>query len=198
MVSFKVKHMVDLHHYLIAFGANLPSKVGEPIKTIRSAALLLAEGCSGELIWGKLYQSSAVPASDQPDFVNTVVGMMCAMEPADLLQRVLEIEKAFGRERRDRWSARTLDIDILAMSDCVLPNRDTWHAIAEHDDPAAISEVLMLPHPRLHKRQFVLRPLCDVDPAWRHPVLGQTAQQLLNALKPPKSEKIWCLDDDFS
>ncbi len=184
--------------YLIALGANLPSSIGPPRYTILCAVEDLVSTVGGSVRWGGLYQSTAVPVSDQPDFVNTVVELWCDRSPDQLLALLLEIEQKYGRQRRDRWSARTLDMDILAQDDKILPGEQSWRMIAEHEDPAAMTAELMIPHPRLHKREFVLRPLCDVRPDGVHPVLGFKAQTLLDRLQPVRDERIWKLGDDFS
>jgi 2-amino-4-hydroxy-6-hydroxymethyldihydropteridine diphosphokinase len=113
------------------------------------------------------YLSEPVPASDQPWFVNGVVEVATELPPTELLARLLALETQFGRERRTRDAARTLDLDLLDYDgrECATPN-------------------LILPHPRLHERRFVLAPLCDIVPDWRHPRLGLTAAELLAGLPP--------------
>jgi 2-amino-4-hydroxy-6-hydroxymethyldihydropteridine diphosphokinase len=117
------------------------------------------------------FESAPIPPSGQPPFVNAVVSLLIdintTIDPARLLARLMDIEAACGRERSTPNAARTLDLDIIGMGDLL---RDT-------PDP-------ILPHPRAHLRAFVLAPLADVAPRWVHPVLGQTAVQLLAALPP--------------
>jgi 2-amino-4-hydroxy-6-hydroxymethyldihydropteridine diphosphokinase len=88
-------------------------------------------------------------------------------EPAALYQRLRAVEAAFGRQRRERWGARTLDLDLLAL-----------------EGAAGAFGVITLPHKRLHERAFVLLPLREVAPGWRHPVLGWTVEDMLAGLPP--------------
>ena len=113
------------------------------------------------------YLSEPVPASDQPWFVNGVVEIATELPPPELLARLLALEAQFGRERGARDAARTLDLDLLDYDGWECPTPD-----------------LVLPHPRLHERRFVLAPLCDIVPDWRHPRLGLSAAELFAGLPP--------------
>jgi 2-amino-4-hydroxy-6-hydroxymethyldihydropteridine diphosphokinase len=108
-----------------------------------------------------------VPDSHQPWFVNAVALLATDLEPEALLDRLLDVEARFGRVRGERNAARTLDLDLLDYDGLVV------------DTPR-----LTLPHPRLHERRFVLEPLCEITPEWRHSRLGLTAAQLLDRLPP--------------
>ena len=94
--------------------------------------------------------------------VNGALALAGAAEPHALLGALHGIEGEAGRERTERWGPRTLDLDLVAVDDLVVANA-----------------TLTLPHPRMHERAFVLLPVCDVAPGWRHPVLGLTAKALL-------------------
>lgn len=114
------------------------------------------------------YSTAPWPPSEQPRFVNAVARIATALTPLEVLERLLAIEAALGRTRGERWAARTVDLDLLAYGDRVVDLA-----------PAGGRPGLVLPHPRLHERAFVLRPLADLAPQWRHPGSGRTVGELL-------------------
>lgn len=158
---------------LVALGANLVSADGRtPLATCEWAVLRLAELPGLELRRvSRWYVTRPVPASDQPDFVNGVALLRGAAEPHALLQALHAIEAAAGRVRGAANAARTLDLDLLAMDGLVVA-----------------SDGLVLPHPRLQDRAFVLAPLVDVQPEWRHPLLGRAASALLREVADQEIE----------
>lgn len=164
---------------LIGLGGNLPSHIGAPKDTLcRAAELLEGEGLR---IHAKssLYQTAPIPASDQPDFINAVISAETELTADELITLFQKIEIGCGRKPAERWSARTLDIDLLAYSNSVLPNDDIWHQVVGSSDPAAILKEPVVPHPRLHKRAFVIIPLLEIEPNWKHPVTSKTPGQML-------------------
>jgi len=150
---------------LIGLGANLASHAGPPATTIEAALSALATAGVTIVARSPFYESEPVPRSDQPWFVNAVARVETALGPDELLARMHEVERNYGRVRRERNAARTLDLDLLDCDGLVRNGPD-----------------LLLPHPRMHERAFVLKPLRDMAPMWRHPILGLTAAELLAAL----------------
>lgn len=131
-----------------------------------------------------LYTSPAWPDKDatQPDYLNCVACIDTTDSPHDLLHKLHDIENIMGRVRHQRWGSRTVDLDILAYNDAILPDIENWHRQAgmsveqarQVDNPP-----LTIPHPRLCMRAFALVPLLEICPAWIHPVYKEGGAQLL-------------------
>ncbi len=119
------------------------------------------------------------------------------LPPREILNTLHAVEADFGRQRVQRWGSRVLDLDLLAVGDEVLPDRagfEAWRGLSLERQRQEAPDELILPHPRLHERGFVLVPLADVAPDWRHPVLGRTVAEMLAALPPEALEDIVPLD----
>jgi 2-amino-4-hydroxy-6-hydroxymethyldihydropteridine diphosphokinase len=154
---------------LIGLGANLPSPRGSPATTLEAALDALQGVGVAVVARSRLYRSAPVPVSDQPWYINAVAAVKSGRSPRDLLAQLHQVEATFGRERRRLNDPRTLDLDLLAYDDLVSPGGD--------GEPT-------LPHPRMHVRAFVLLPLSEIVPGWRHPVLHRTVEDLIAALPP--------------
>lgn len=127
----------------------LGSNLAEPSVQLAQAVIRLAALPQTELVaQSPFYRSRPVGPQDQPDFVNGAVWLRTALSPLPLLDQLQAIEQAHGRERRQHWGPRTLDLDLLLFG---------RQAIAETR--------LTVPHPQLPNRDFVLQPLLDLDPA---------------------------------
>lgn len=151
---------------LIALGANLPGPAGPPVAQCEAA--LAALSAAGLIIRrrSRWYQTAPVPASDQPWYVNGVAAVETTLCPVDLLALLHRIEGELGRRRSTANAARSIDLDLLDYDGLIRPG----------------PEPPILPHPRMEGRSFVLRPLAEVAPAWRHPVSGRSVSDLLAAL----------------
>ncbi len=164
---------------IAALGANIPSQVGKPKDTITHAISSIREAGIDVIDISGFYITKPVPASDQPDFVNCAITLASLKSAKQLLTIFHEIEGQLGRTRGERWSARTIDIDLIAFGQAVLPNQKLWYELVNDPDPSVFINDPMIPHPRMHKRAFVLAPILDVAPNWVHPLYQKTARDLL-------------------
>ena len=151
---------------LVALGANLSGLAGPPLAQCEAALERLRLAGVAIVARSPWYESTPWPPSDQPRFVNGVAVVETRLPPVQLLAALHEVERGLGRVRGERNAARPIDLDLIDYDGIVL----------EGPEPP------VLPHPRLGDRDFVLRPLADVAPAWRHPVSGLAVGELLARL----------------
>lgn len=134
----------------------------------------------------RLFRTPAWPPGSGPGFVNAAVVLWSPVPPMRLLARLHAIEARAGRVRGLRWSARVLDLDLLASGARVLPDRATqaiWRQLSPERQAREAPGRLILPHPRLQDRAFVLIPLAEVAAAWRHPVTGRRVADMVARLR---------------
>lgn len=182
---------------LVALGSNVAAEQGDPADIVRSALNALKSLSENNFQTSRIYQTPCFPPGTGPDFVNAVASLCTNLAPEILMSRFHEIEAQFGRVRAERWGARTLDIDLLAVANQVLPDPATvrrWIALELKDQQTTAPDQLILPHPRLQERAFVLVPLADVAPEWRHPVLGRSVAEMLAALPAGELDGITPID----
>ncbi len=141
----------------IALGSNLSSEIGDSQQIVKAAIAQLASYPNIEIVKvSRWYQTKAITlpnAAPQPDYINGCAILRTDLNPWQLLQALFATEQSFGRERRERWGARTLDLDLLLYGDRII------------DTPE-----LVLPHPRMGDRAFVLLPLAEIAADWLHPI----------------------------
>ncbi|MEK9630053.1 MAG: 2-amino-4-hydroxy-6-hydroxymethyldihydropteridine diphosphokinase [Nitrospinota bacterium] len=156
---------------LIGIGSNL----GNAVENCEKAVSLINNSnfieVSKQSSW---YRSEPVGITDQPWFVNSTLEIQTSLSPDELLKHLLDIEKKMGRQRREKWGPRIIDLDIL-----------------DYEGQVINSETLVLPHPEMTQRRFVLEPLCEIASATLHPLEKKTFMELLKELpEKPTVERI--------
>lgn len=187
--------MTDGGAALVALGSNLPF-AGLAPRGIVEAAMEEVAGLGAAAARSRLWRSPAWPPGG-PDYVNAAMRLETALGPEELLQGLHAIEARFGRGRAARWGARTLDLDLLAWGDLVRPDAETqasWRALSPERQGREAPDRLILPHPRMQERGFVLAPLAELAPGWRHPLTGRSVAAMLAGLPPEALEGTVPLD----
>ena len=151
------------HWAFISVGANLGDRLKNCCRGIEAL-------CSDDSVWlvqrAPFYETEPVDYTPQDWFLNTAIKIRTTLAPLELLARMQAIQLKMGRKEGGiRFGPRTLDLDLIFYQDCILT-----------------ADRLVLPHPRMHKRRFVLQPIYDIDPTVVHPILGQDVKTLLNQL----------------
>ena len=185
--------VIDDELILVGLGANLRAG-GQSISSLATcqvALLRLAQRGVTLRRRSGWYVSAPVPSSSQDWYINAVVALDTRLTPGLLLKELLSVESCFGRVRSGRWGARTLDLDLLAYS----------QVVCDGNSP----DELILPHPRILERAFVVQPIAEIAPAWSHPVNGRSIkgqvavlrrQQRLLALSPGTLEIVGKICDN--
>lgn len=183
----------EFNPILIAMGSNLAGHSDSPIAQLDYAIREMPMNSIRIVAKSRYFRTPCFPAGAGPDFVNSAIVCACDLGPQAILDILHRIEEAAGRARKARWQARVLDLDLLAIGKNVLPDLPTYRHWADlslarqmHDAPPE----LILPHPRLQERAFVLHPLMDIAPDWVHPVTGQSVRSMHAALDPQELAQI--------
>lgn len=145
------------------------SNLGDRMANLAAAVTLLAETPGVRLArQSSLYETASIGGPEgAPPFLNGAVEVETTLRPAELLDRMMEIERSLGRERRVKWEPRPIDLDILLFGNEIVSTQE-----------------LVIPHPLMHERRFVLEPLAEIAPEAVHPVLQMTVKGLLDNLDP--------------
>lgn len=142
--------------------------MGDRFKSLLTAREKLSQNVGKVMLASAFYETAAWGHEEQPPFLNQALCIQTQLAPSNLLEAILQIEKEMGRIREEKYGPRWIDIDILFYAD--------WHLEAEG---------LVIPHPEISRRRFVLEPLSELAPGLMHPVLKKTISELLRECKDP-------------
>lgn len=142
------------------------SNVGNAVDHLKKAEEFIRTEIGEVVAASSLYSTEPWGNKNQPAFVNQVLKVNTQLEAYALLHHLLDIEQRMGRVRKEKWEPRIIDIDILFFNNAIIQESD-----------------LTIPHPHLHERRFVLEPLVELCPEYRHPVLHKTVSLLLQECK---------------
>ncbi|MBD5586322.1 2-amino-4-hydroxy-6-hydroxymethyldihydropteridine diphosphokinase [Clostridium botulinum] len=151
-----------MHTVYVAFGSN----IGEKESYIKRALEKIEERGMEIIKVSSIYETEPYGVLDQDSFLNGVVKIETNLTPEDLIGELLNIEKQLDRVRERRWGPRTIDLDIIFYDDLIINEKD-----------------LVIPHKDMENREFVLKPLCDIDENFIHPVLKKSVRELYDELK---------------
>ena len=184
--------------YIIAIGGNLPVSGKSVGENLQSAVAELGQKAGRIIARSEVYRSPAFPAGTGPDYLNGALVIESDLNPNEILAEMHRTEESHGRVRAVRWGARTVDLDLIAAGSMVTPDVSTWNrwfGLDPERQTAERPEVLILPHPRLQDRSFVLVPLMEIAPEWRHPVLGRTVAEMHAGLTEEERRSVVLLGD---
>ncbi|SHJ14403.1 2-amino-4-hydroxy-6-hydroxymethyldihydropteridinediphosphokinase [Palleronia salina] len=169
----------------VALGSNLAAGQTTPAEMLKNALQLMEDYHDSPIEVSDFVSSPAFPPNSGPDFVNAVASLRTDWPAERLLELLHQIEAELGRTRPARWAPRVVDLDLLAVGKLVLPDaatHDQWRALAPDRQRSEAPDRLILPHPRLQDRAFVLVPWAQIAPDWRHPRTGMTVARMRDAL----------------
>jgi 2-amino-4-hydroxy-6-hydroxymethyldihydropteridine diphosphokinase len=155
---------------LIALGSNIDGPWGNPRQTVMKTIKTLDHWPIKTMKASTLIETAPYGNPNQPNFVNAIVQIRTALSPDSLIRRLHMIEKTAGRIRGRRWGPRTLDLDIIDYNGLIR----TQHG--------HVQKKLVLPHPGIAQRSFVLEPILEIAPHWKHPLTRQSAKVMIQKL----------------
>lgn len=153
----------------------------------------VCEFASSEVQASRFFRTPCFPAGAGPDYVNAAATFTFDGSAETLLRKLHAVEADFGRERQERWGQRSLDLDLIDFGSEVHPDASTyaeWRDLEPEAQKIRAPSELILPHPRIQDRAFVLVPLLDLAPDWVHPVLGFSVRQMTDRLDPAMVKEV--------
>ena len=169
---------------LISFGSNVSDDVSDAGEIVQKASIDVEQQLGFPILRSRIYRTPAFPPGSGPDFANAVATVETDWSARDVLDLLHRLEDEAGRTRKRRWGQRILDLDLLAHGDLIAPDLRVyaqWRDLPPAHQRIDAPQEMIVPHPRLQDRAFVLVPLAEIEPDWVHPVSGLTTQEMLDA-----------------
>ena len=169
--------------YYIALGSNLETENMDRLEILNKALEYFPMFSISLIKVSSFWESKSYPNKNQPNFINAVCEVQSILNPHQTLCSLKKIEIILGRKVNSRWGSRVLDLDILASGSLILPNLriyNKWLKMPLQHQIQNQPNQLILPHPRIQDRLFVLKPLSEIDPIWIHPVLNKKPYELID------------------
>jgi len=172
---------------VLALGSNKSGKWGNPERTVQQAIRRIDALPSIRVIsQSSLYRTAGMGPGRPDDFINAVIACISYLPPSALLRSLKQMERLAGNRSAMRWGPRSLDLDIIDYYGLVRG----WMALSKKENYHACPGKLVLPHPLMHQRVFVLEPLTECQPKWLHPVFFRTATDILSGIRHNHSGRI--------
>nr|WP_325251566.1 2-amino-4-hydroxy-6-hydroxymethyldihydropteridine diphosphokinase [Amylibacter sp.] len=169
---------------LIALGSNLSNEIGASVDLVEAAIADMSSNGLFVVEISGFFRTPAFPVGAGPDFVNAAVRCETSLSAESVLALLHRVESKLGRTRSERWEARVIDLDLIDYDGVVLPDTATfsqWRELSLTQQMNRTPDQMILPHPRVQDRLFVLIPLKDVSPDWHHPVLGLSLDEMIES-----------------
>ena len=179
--------------FCVALGSNMSSKFGDSLETLRLSLKDLQNLNIKLVAVSNFYETEPFPKGLGSKFINCCAIFETHLSAYDILKHLHVIEMRYGRTRDQRWGARTLDLDLIYFDELTIPDKNTlkkWIKLSPDEQIKCWPSELILPHPRLQDRAFVLIPLSDINKDWIHPILGIAVNEMLAKLDSYLLEEI--------
>ena len=176
---------MDCRSCIVAIGSNQGLNNSSSSDVLSAALSRIAVSVGPIASLSRFFQTPAFPKGSGPDFVNAALVVRAQGSADEILEKLHAIEHELGRVRETRWGQRTIDIDLIAVEQYILPDSETfqkWRLLPFSQQTKIAPDQLILPHPRLQDRAFVLGPMMDLCPDWVHPVIQKSVSQMYDVL----------------
>ena len=176
---------IDCHDCIVAIGSNQRLINSSSTDVLSTALSRIAVSVGSIISLSRFFQTPAFPKGSGPDFVNAALVVRAQGSADELLEKLHAIEHELGRVRETRWGQRTIDIDLIAVEQNIVPDSEIykkWQLLQFSQQTKIAPDQLILPHPRMHDRAFVLGPMMDICPDWVHPVIQKSVSQMYDVL----------------